>query len=1003
MKTIYEVCEPRDDVLAGIGADQDFAADLASVVRNDARAVYGDATQFFANTYPTKGLKELLASVCRRVSGAEEAPASIMRLDTSYGGGKTHGLIALVHATRGMHNVENVDEFIDPVLLPTQDVRVSAFTGENADPANGRKMGTGSNAIRARTPWGEIAYELGGHAGFTSMKESDEKGMAPGAENLRALFQNQPALILLDELSIYLRKVFNQKHGKDQFEAFLSSLIQAVESAPKVALVYTLAIGSDGKAQDAYVQENQFIADVMDNLTKVSARKATLLNPTEVEEYPLVLRRRLFSDVDESAVDDIVNRYQNKWRQHQDELDSRADRVETIEHFRKSYPFHPEVLDTLTEKTFTLANFQRIRGMLRLLGRTVKHVWEHHPLDAYAIHLHHMDPGLTTFQSEFVTRLERQDLLPAITTDISGSEGNLALAERLEEKSPPGTPPYAPYVARTIFLHTLAFNVPLQGISPERLRYAVVSPETEPTLIEEARRAFVEESAYLDDRSDVPMRYISQPNINKIIQQEEQNVDAIKVIDQLNAHIQSIFSGKSLDLVPFPGAPYDVPDEIGNNKPRLVVIHYDADSVKLDIDRCPRLVRDIYKNQGISGKTPRKLRNHLVFLMASSHRIDAMKQSMRRRLALIQLTQSERINEFAEHQQNKLRELWQGSEQLLATSIQQCYRHVFYASTAKMAKEQEQIAHTSLDDPNSSNKPGLGQDQIVRTLRELNKLRLPEDEPDNPKFVRDQTPLKKGEMNMLALRSEFRENPALPMLIEDNVFMRGIEAGIQSQDFIYRCEGLLYGPGDPTTTLEISQAASILTMARAQELQIWPRTEAEEDEEDEGEEDSGQEPQIPTRIDSETIEIHAEGPIGQALQSVWAQAEAQKLTRVHELTLKAFGDYGTGLQLLSLVGNISKAEKSCSLRASYITNDESELSLEFSGSFREAEFAREFLLQQMKSASDQTFEGIYTLTYADGLELTTDAIEEITNKLTHFSSIHVALHSIYRRKPGTID
>ncbi len=66
--------------------------------------------------------------------------ASIFRLDTNYGGGKTHALIALTHAARGMPGVQNVDEFIDPDLLPATEVRIAAFDGENADPANGRVL-----------------------------------------------------------------------------------------------------------------------------------------------------------------------------------------------------------------------------------------------------------------------------------------------------------------------------------------------------------------------------------------------------------------------------------------------------------------------------------------------------------------------------------------------------------------------------------------------------------------------------------------------------------------------------------------------------------------------------------------------------------------------------------------------------------------------------------------------------------------------------------------------
>ena len=175
-------------------------------------------------------------------------------------------------------------------------MRLAAFDGENADPANGRTMGQG---VRARTPWGEIAYALAGAAGYERVKNSDAGGVSPGADTLRELFGGQPTLILLDELSVYLRKVQQIGAAGDQLTAFLTSLFKAVEGTPHAALVYTLAIGKEGRAVDAYSAENQYIADRMAEAESVSARKATLLNPTEEDETAQVLRRRLFESIDE--------------------------------------------------------------------------------------------------------------------------------------------------------------------------------------------------------------------------------------------------------------------------------------------------------------------------------------------------------------------------------------------------------------------------------------------------------------------------------------------------------------------------------------------------------------------------------------------------------------------------------------------------------------------------------------------------------------------------------
>ena len=496
--TIFETCRPRSDVRRGSVTEADFAADLAQVILDQGSKEYTDPKRFFANTYPTRGLKALLANVCGRLTRSGDEVAAIFRLDTSYGGGKTHGLIALTHAARGMQGVPNVAEFLDPNLIPQGNVRVAAFDGENADPANGRTMEDG---IRAHTPWGEIAYALAGKQGFERVRKSDEERVAPGAETLRELFGGEPTLILLDELSVYLRKVGSQFAARTQLTAFLTSLFKAVENASNAAVVYTLAVGKDGRAIDAYVEENQFVADNMAEVESVSARKATLLNPTEDHETVQVLRRRLFESIDEDSATAVVNAYRELWADNEESLPTDATRASTTEEFLTSYPLHPEVLETLTSKMATLSNFQRVRGMLRLLARTIGHLWKEQPPDAVAIHPHHIDPGHGPIHQEIVTRLGQSAYSPAISNDIAASgAGKLALAQEIDAEHHRGLPPYTVYAARTVFLHTLAFNEPLKGISPERLRYSILCPGLDISFIDEARKKFVTESAYLDDR-----------------------------------------------------------------------------------------------------------------------------------------------------------------------------------------------------------------------------------------------------------------------------------------------------------------------------------------------------------------------------------------------------------------------------------------------------------------------------------------------------------------------
>jgi predicted AAA+ superfamily ATPase len=174
--------------------------------------------------------------------------------------------------------------------------------------------------------------------GYERVRNSDETRTAPGADTLRELFGGEPTLILLDELSVYLRKVQSMPAAKDQLTAFLTGLFKAVESTPNAVLVYTLAVGRDGKAQDAYTQENQFLAEKMAEAESVSARKATLLNPTEDDETVLVLRRRLFDSIDEDIATQAVDAYRALWFAQRDSIPGEAFKPDVTVHSNRGLP-----------------------------------------------------------------------------------------------------------------------------------------------------------------------------------------------------------------------------------------------------------------------------------------------------------------------------------------------------------------------------------------------------------------------------------------------------------------------------------------------------------------------------------------------------------------------------------------------------------------------------------------------------------------------------------------
>ncbi len=1019
--TIFDLCEPRADVRAGTSSDADFAADLARVLRgHDAPEEYADPVRFFANTHPTRGLKSLLANVCGRLSGRGSSVAALFRLDTAFGGGKTHGLIALVHAARGMQGVADPTEFVDPRLLPDPGVRIAAFDGENADPANGRRMADGTLAF---TPWGEIAYALAGREGYERVRRSDEDGIAPGAETIEELFGGSPALILLDELAVYLRKVQNRAGSRDQLTAFLTSLFKAVEASPRAALVYTLAIGKDGRSGDAYAAENQFVADRMAEAESVSARKATLLNPTEDDETILVLKRRLFARVDTAQVPDVVAAYRDVWSRSRESLALEAVKPETATTFADSYPLHPEVLETLTTKTSTLGNFQRVRGMLRLLGRTVQKLWQDRPADATAIHLHHIDPGFEPIRQEVTTRLNQTMYVPALRSDVAGEGNSMALAQEIDAKHHKGLPPFATYVARTVFMHSLAFNEQLKGIAPERLRYAVVGPTCDLAFVEEARRMFVQQSAFLDDRPGVPMRFLVEANLTQIIRREQENVDPGQLRDELRDKIKEVFRGSVLEMVPFPSGPWDVPDEVGEGRPLLVVMSSDACTVGATVDGVPDIIGRIFERKGADGAGLRLLRNNLLFVVAEEARVEEMRAKMGRRLALRELKAPARLKDLAEHQQDAVKREELRSEADAAIAIQQAFRHLFYPSQARVPDGTVSLAHSALDAHGASERPGSGQQQVVRFLRDLRKLRLPEDDPDSPSFIKDHTPLRKGQITTAALREQFRQDVKMPMLVGDEVFTKAVRLGVDRGEFVYRRGELLYGKGDPITPIVVDEQAVIFTIAYATEHGIWPRPQPKADPPpggggpnfvtpvpkggglssggpspsptgDPGGSTTPPPPPPPPPPDA----LRAEGVLKEALARIFEQAQARKVPALAWLSIRVF-EPADGFRLLGVVGAIRTAEARARITGEYETAGGSTLLVEFKGTPQDALPVKDFLDPQLRAAAEKDVKVVFTLTFKDGLPVSGEAPTKLTEQLTRFATGAAYVEAIAEPKP----
>ncbi|OQB37303.1 MAG: hypothetical protein BWY09_01641 [Candidatus Hydrogenedentes bacterium ADurb.Bin179] len=1014
MRTIFDLCTPRDDVLAGRVKDEEFAADLAAVVNGKATKEYADSALFFKYTYPTRGLKTLLETVCRRLSGKGGELNSVVRLDTQYGGGKTHSLIALVHAVRGMQDVAGAKEFIDPKLLPKGNIRVAAIDGENADPANGLKLEKG---LMARSIWGEMAYRLAGREGYERVRKSDEAHVAPGTETIVELFGGEPTLILIDEVSVYLRKVAQVfPDAVNQFPAFMQALIKAVSSTPQTALVCTLAVrAADEEARDAYKAEQQLALAAFAEAESIVSRKLLQLDPTEEDETVDVLRRRLFEEVNIKGAAKVIEEYTDLWDRNKESLAPDAFSPETRDQFRKGYPLHPETLNVMTEKMSSLSTFQRTRGMLRLLARTVYCLWKDKPADAYSIHPHHIDLGNPQIRAEITTRLGQGAYASALGADVASVAGkDPSIAQRLDQTNYAGQPPVTSYVASTIFLNTMAFGESAQGITPDHLRYSVCSPAVEPSFVEAARKQFAGESLYLDDRPGAPMRFRVEPNLTQIINREMREIDADEIRNILNTRIKDLFSSGKSDfvLIPFPAGPYEIPDDIGDGRPYLVVLNYDAFALSDTPAELPQELVRMATKKGVKEEI-RTLQNNLIFVVADKRLTLDMKQSVRRRLALEAIVNSAKINELADYQQRKVREEYEKSRSTVAIATLQCYRHLFYPSNVPIGSGEARLGHTTIELQNASDSPGNGQQHIKRALRDQKKLLASGDEPDAPSYVRDQTPLKtKGQITTLELRNEFRRAPNLSILLDDDPLIRCIQLGIAHDVFIYREGDLVWGKGDPSPAIQISVNAFVHTLANAKELKLWPRPPKElpKVQETPGEDGGdgvsggtggsggggkGPAPQPP----KPSASLSAEGPLRQALVELFDKARSQKVDYLKSITMRFYEAKGAW-SAHQAVATYRDMEATCRLSVGIEGEGIESFDVQFSGTLSKANSIKSFLEPQLRSATNATFEADYMLTFATPFATVKEKTDGFITAMTKYGGAEAYVEAAAGRAEG---
>ena len=862
MKSIFEACQPRPEVLAGTLAEDTFAARLRDVVEGSADPVYQDPATFFQNTFPTEGLKTLAREVLGRLSGQEPTNSPFVRLETSFGGGKTHNLIALYHLANGGgqaaldaaegHAARGAPAgsiVPGPDWLPSDRWAVAGVVGSDLDPTEGIDHG----GVRTRTLWGELAWQLGARNGadaaataYEHVRNSDKALISPGTQALERIVGDRPTLIMLDEIARHLRAAkavatANQESNlAEQTVAFLMTLIEFAASRQNIVFVLTLADSSD-----AFGPETGNIVHELEEARKVAARHERVISPADESEIAPIVRHRLFESFDKSAAAETADSYRAYYRElaeRQAEIPERVLRANFHEEMVKNYPFHPELFTVLNRKVATIPHFQKTRGALRLLARMIRRLWEQRPQDASMIAPYHIDLGDDGILNDLTSRLDRPVFRNVAQADISsGRAGTPAHAQKLDERwCAEGKPPYGRRLATSIFVHSLSHGI-ATGVELPDLLVATLQPGDDPQLL---RRTL--ERAQGEDRVAAGEAFWflhwdgrlylfkTEPSLEKVVQDELSLVGIVRAKEETDRRIQRVWRPGTFDPVYFPAEAADLPDD--SAAPKLAVPHFEACALDSTSDARtdpPDLVRKLFASTGTT-ETPRTYKNNVVFLVADRAGSERMVDLARRFLAIRRIVGDQgRMTQFSKDQQKRLRAMGDAAELEVRVAITRSYRHLFFPS-ADAPRRADGLAYHRLP---AQEQGKVSKDQtsaLVGQLRNLEKVLTGDDAAPSAHYVKAKAWLKgRKEISTEDLRREFGKRLGLKIILDPNTLKKTVKNGCSQGVWVYYDpkRERPYGKDSPAPLVQISEDTVLYTPEEARRLFPDKEDDPEPDEE----------------------------------------------------------------------------------------------------------------------------------------------------------------------------
>jgi len=624
LKPWREVVQPHPDVASGRYLQAEFAADLSQVLAKTAESEYQDPVEFFRRTYLTEGLLALLVTGVKRLTAQGGDP--VVQLQTTFGGGKTHSMLALYHLCSGKVRLsdfpggERIAAQIGKTDLP--EANIAVLVGTALGPDRPREYADAT----VRTLWGEMAYQLGGADAYALVAQADQAGVSPGSDALsELLFKFGPCLIIVDELVAYARNVHGVKERLpggtfESIMTFMQALTEAVRRTAESMLLVSVPesdIEVGGEAGKA----------ALSTLAHIVGRIESVWKPVTTTESFEIVRRRLFaSEVDYAARDAVINAFGDMYRNAAGEFPSGVAERDYLDRMRAAYPIHPELFDRLYQDWSTLERFQRTRGVLRLMAAVIHQLWTRGdqsvlimpgtlPLDA------------TPIRNELLRYLP--DTWSAVyETDIDGAESRPL---KIDGEVPAlGRYSAARRVARTVFIGSApsVAGQHVRGLEEIRIRLGCAQPGEPAATFGDALRRMGGALTYLYTDGN-RYWYDTRPTVNKLARDRAQALRAADVEAEIVNRLRKV--SKNREFAAFHVAPAGTSDVTDESSVRIVVLS-PGDTHKRSAAETPALVaaRRFLESRG---NAQRLYKNMLIFLAPDDSEMQALTSAVRDYLA----------------------------------------------------------------------------------------------------------------------------------------------------------------------------------------------------------------------------------------------------------------------------------------------------------------------------------------------------------------------------------